>query len=58
MGRLTGKYKPGQKPPGKRFFSDYPLTQIQPLIRQLETLGDKYGGKTPAQVCMVSKPSP
>ncbi len=52
QGRLTGKYSASNPPPGKRNFSDYPMTEIDPLIAELRRIGERNGGKTPAQVAL------
>lgn len=52
MGRLTGKYSAANPPPGKRNFSDYPMTEVEPIIAELTRLGAAHGGKTPAQVAL------
>jgi aryl-alcohol dehydrogenase-like predicted oxidoreductase len=53
-GMLTGKYTPDNPPRGaraRRFHAAY-LAQIQPLIVTLRQIGEKYGGKSPAQVAL------
>ena len=52
QGRLTGKYSAANPPPGKRNFSDYPMAEIDPLVAELRRMGERYGGKTPAQVAL------
>lgn len=52
QGRLTGKYSPQNPPPGKRNFSAYPMEEIEPLIAELRRIGERHGGKTPAQVAL------
>jgi aryl-alcohol dehydrogenase-like predicted oxidoreductase len=52
QGRLTGKYTAANPPPGRRQFSDYPMEEIAPLIAELRRTGERYGGKTPAQVAL------
>jgi aryl-alcohol dehydrogenase-like predicted oxidoreductase len=52
QGRLTGKYSASNPPPGKRNFSDYPMTEIDPLVAELRRIGERNGGKTPAQVAL------
>ena len=52
MGRLTGKYGVGNPPPGKRNFSAYPMAEIEPVVAALRQLGERHGGKTPAQVAL------
>lgn len=51
QGRLTGKYSVNHPPPGSRHFSDYPMTEIAPVIEVLRRMGEHYG-KTPAQVAL------
>lgn len=53
-GLLTGKYTPQNPPPGarRRQFSSAYLAAIQPLLVALRELGEKHGGKTPAQVAL------
>lgn len=52
QGRLTGKYGPGNPPPGDRTFSAYPMEEIEPLLVELRRLGQVHGGKTPSQVAL------
>src|SRR4029453_18866064 len=52
MGRLPGKYSAPSPPPGKRNFSDYPMTEIDPVIAELRRIGAAHGNKTPAQVSL------
>jgi aryl-alcohol dehydrogenase-like predicted oxidoreductase len=52
MGRLSGKYSAANPPPGKRNFSAYPMREIEPVLQVLRNLGDRLGGKTPAQVAL------
>jgi aryl-alcohol dehydrogenase-like predicted oxidoreductase len=52
MGRLTGKYTAASPPPGKRNFSAYPMTEIEPIVAQLRSIGAQYGSRTPAQVAL------
>ena len=51
QGRLTGKYSASQPPPGSRQFSDYPMTEVAPVIDALRRTGERHG-KTPAQVAL------
>ena len=51
QGRLTGKYSASHPPPGSRQFSDYPMTEVAPVIEVLRRTGERYG-KTPAQVAL------
>jgi aryl-alcohol dehydrogenase-like predicted oxidoreductase len=52
MGRLTGKYNASNPPPGRRQFSDFPMTEIEPIITALRAIGERHGGKSPAQVAL------
>ena len=54
QGLLTGKYTPQNRPSGLRRWtvSTQTLAEIQPLIKVLGELGEKYGGKTPAQIAI------
>lgn len=52
MGRLTGKYTKGNKPSGSRFFGKVKLDTLEPLLAKMREVGDKNGGKTPAQVAL------
>jgi aryl-alcohol dehydrogenase-like predicted oxidoreductase len=52
QGRLTGKYSADNPPPGRRNFSDFPMQEIEPLVTELKAIGERYGGKTPAQVAL------
>ena len=52
QGRLTGKYSAKHPPPGKRNFSAYPMEEIEPLVAELRSIGERHGGKTPAQVAL------
>jgi len=51
QGRLTGKYGPGNPPPGKRQFSAYPMEEVEPVLAELRRIGAAQG-KTPAQVAL------
>jgi len=53
-GVLTGKYTPEHPPAGlrSRTYTRGFLEQVQPLIKLLRTLGEKYDGKTPSQVAL------
>jgi aryl-alcohol dehydrogenase-like predicted oxidoreductase len=53
-GLLTGKYTPESLPSGmiRRRYSKAFLTRIQPLLAVMRAMGQKYGGKTPAQVAI------
>jgi aryl-alcohol dehydrogenase-like predicted oxidoreductase len=52
QGRLTGKYSAANPPPGRRQFSDFPMTEIDPIVAELGRIGEQHGGKTPAQVAL------
>jgi aryl-alcohol dehydrogenase-like predicted oxidoreductase len=53
-GILSGKYTPGNPPPGGRSRQYNPryLERIQPLIRMIREIGDAHAGKTPSQVAL------
>jgi aryl-alcohol dehydrogenase-like predicted oxidoreductase len=52
QGRLTGKYSASNLPKGRRDFSNYPMAEIDPIMAELRRLGERHGGKTPAQVAL------
>jgi aryl-alcohol dehydrogenase-like predicted oxidoreductase len=54
QGGLTGKYTPDNPPPGMRGrrFSRAYLARIQPLLGQMQEIGEAHAGKTPAQVAI------
>lgn len=52
MGRLSGKYGAANPPPGKRNFSAYPMSEIEPVLTVLRDVGARLGGRTPAQVAL------
>eukprot|EP01023_Acetabularia_acetabulum_P044936 TRINITY_DN4539_c0_g1_i1.p2 TRINITY_DN4539_c0_g1~~TRINITY_DN4539_c0_g1_i1.p2 ORF type:complete len:359 (-),score=44.84 TRINITY_DN4539_c0_g1_i1:632-1708(-) len=54
QGLLTGKYTPGNGPPGQRKlqYQDEKLREIEPLITLMREIGEQHGGKTPAQVAI------
>jgi aryl-alcohol dehydrogenase-like predicted oxidoreductase len=52
QGRLTGKYGTGSPPPGRRQFSAFPMNEVEPILAELRRLGERHGGKTPAQVAL------
>jgi aryl-alcohol dehydrogenase-like predicted oxidoreductase len=52
MGRLTGKYNAGHPPPGKRNFSAFPMTEIDPIVAELRRIGADHGDKSPSQVAL------
>ena len=54
MGMLTGRYAPDNPPPGfrGRRWNRERLARIQPLIARLREIGERHGGKTPAQVAL------
>jgi aryl-alcohol dehydrogenase-like predicted oxidoreductase len=54
QGSLTGKYTPDNPLSGvrgRRYSRAY-LERIQPLLRQMQEIGEAHGGKTPAQVAI------
>ncbi|MGA2836385.1 MAG: aldo/keto reductase [Acidimicrobiales bacterium] len=52
QGRLTGKYSAGHPPPGKRTFSNHPMTVVDGIVAELRRIGDGHGGKLPSQVAL------
>jgi len=52
MGRLTGKYSAANPPPGKRNFSAFPMSEVDPVVAELRRLGERHGGKSPSQVAL------
>ena len=52
MGRLTGKYSASNPPPGKRNFSAFPMSEVEPVVAELRRLGQAHGGRTPSQVAL------
>jgi aryl-alcohol dehydrogenase-like predicted oxidoreductase len=52
QGRLTGKYTATNPPPGKRTFSNHPMTVVEGVVNELRRIGDDHGGKTPSQVAL------
>jgi aryl-alcohol dehydrogenase-like predicted oxidoreductase len=52
QGRLTGKYSASNPPPGKRNFSNHPMTEVDKVTTELRRMGEKHGGKTPSQVAL------
>jgi aryl-alcohol dehydrogenase-like predicted oxidoreductase len=52
MGRLTGKYDAANPPQGRRDFSAFPMTEIEPVVAELRRIGAGRDGKTPAQVAL------
>jgi aryl-alcohol dehydrogenase-like predicted oxidoreductase len=52
MGRLSGKYDAANPPPGKRNFSAWPMAEIDPVVAELRRVGERNGGRTPAQVAL------
>jgi aryl-alcohol dehydrogenase-like predicted oxidoreductase len=54
MGILTGKYTQNYVPPNFqswRYNRSY-LKKIEPLLKELQIIGDKHSGKTPGQVSL------
>nr|MBN1229443.1 aldo/keto reductase [Anaerolineae bacterium] len=54
QGILSGRYTAENPPPGRRkqkFSADF-LTRLQPLLTTLKEIGEKHGGKSPAQVAL------
>lgn len=58
QGRLTGKYSASNPPPGKRYFSAFPMEQVDPLVEVLRRIGMRHadgdggGERTPSQVVL------
>jgi aryl-alcohol dehydrogenase-like predicted oxidoreductase len=52
QGRLTGKYSADNPPPGKRNFSNHPMTVVDGVTSVLRGIGERHGGKTPSQVAL------
>jgi aryl-alcohol dehydrogenase-like predicted oxidoreductase len=52
QGRLTGKYSAANPPPGKRNFSNHPMSVVDGVVAELRRIGDKHGGKVPSQVAL------
>ena len=52
QGRLTGKYSAAHPPPGRRNFSAFPMSEIDPIVAELRRIGERHGGRTPAQVAL------
>jgi len=52
MGRLTGKYNVQNPLPNERKFGHISLTELEPIIAELKSIGEAHGGKTPAQVAL------
>ena len=52
QGRLTGKYTAAHPPSGRRHFSPFPMSEVEPIVVELRRIGTSYDGKTPAQVAL------
>ena len=54
MGMLTGKYSVSNRPPGlrNRRYGKNKLKKIEKLVGLLREIGNKHGGKSPAQVAL------
>ena len=52
QGRLTGKYSAAHPPPGKRNFSNHPMTVVDGVVAELRRIGDKHEGRSPSQVAL------
>jgi len=52
QGRLTGKYSAANPPPGRRMFSNFPMAEVDSVVAELGRIGQRYGGKTVAQVAL------
>lgn len=51
QGRLTGKYSAEHPPPGKRGFSDHPMTTVDAVVAVLRRIGE-VRDRTPSQVAL------
>ncbi len=51
QGRLTGKYSAANPPPGRRNFSAFPMSEVDPIVAELRGIGERRG-KSPAQVAL------
>lgn len=52
QGRLTGKYSAANPPPGRRNFSNHAPEEVDRIVGALLRIGEKQGGRTPAQVAL------
>jgi aryl-alcohol dehydrogenase-like predicted oxidoreductase len=52
QGRLTGKYSAQNPPPGRRSFSNHPMTLVDQVTAELRAIGEHHGGRTPGQVAL------
>jgi aryl-alcohol dehydrogenase-like predicted oxidoreductase len=52
QGRLTGKYSAENPPPGRRGFSDHPMTVVDAVVAELRRIGEGHDGRTPSQVAL------
>lgn len=53
QGRLTGKYSASNPPPGRRSFSDFPMSEVDPVVATLREIGAEHGGRAPAQIALA-----
>lgn len=51
QGRLTGKYSADNPPPGKRGFSDHPMTLVDDVVAVVRRIADAHD-RTPSQVAL------
>ena len=51
LGRLSGKYTADNPPPGKRGFSNHPMTLVDDLVAVSRSIGETHG-RTPSQVAL------
>jgi aryl-alcohol dehydrogenase-like predicted oxidoreductase len=51
QGRLTGKYSAANPPPGRRNFSDHPMTVVDGVVAELRRIGQVHD-RTPSQVAL------
>ncbi len=52
QGRLTGKYRVGSPPPGRRTFSAHPMELVDRIVAALRVIGEAHDDRSPAQVAL------
>jgi len=52
QGRLTGKYRAGSPPPGRRNFSAHPMELVDRIVAALRVIGEAHHDRSPAQVAL------
>lgn len=52
QGRLTGKYRAGSPPPGRRQFSAHPMELVDRIVAALRVIGEAHEDRSPAQVTL------